>query len=528
MPFDALAMRAMEARWQRLVGGVAIRLAVANDRLWLTVKRADGETEQLLIVLKPGMQRLHRTQEAPKKAAQRPPFPWLARLVPFTIRRIAVPPFERIMHIGIERPDDWGQPIEETLVVELAGHLTNLILLNDQGLVKEAWRKIPPGRPGRMVWPTKLYEPPPPLKNPLVTGDPRDLPPWARRWLEDGGHWETLREDYLAGFPQTGFRLFNRQTDEVWVYPQPGFEAKPATDFEAALDEVFRERERRLAENNLKAQLISQWQSRRTHLREKIAEYQVAREQTGEFEKQLGDLWLTYQHAFTADPQLLQLDVAGFDGQPVQLCREPGESPADRARAHYRRYKKIKARHEALERLIPALEIEVETLNRLLMEAEKPHPMSWFQSHLKKAAERRRQDNDREPFRRFVSLHGLEIWVGRNREENAKLTFQKARPDDIWLHTKQAPGSHVVLFSGKKTPDLEDLLDAAELAVFFSSAQGSSTVPVDYTRRKFVRKRPHAEPGQVLYQREKTLYITPNTDRLRRLGAVSEKLVDDR
>ncbi|HZE14261.1 MAG TPA: hypothetical protein VE197_00305, partial [Mycobacterium sp.] len=80
---------------------------------------------------------------------------------------------------------------------------------------------------------------------------------------------------------------------------------------------------------------------------------------------------------------------------------------------------------------------------------------------------------------------------------------------------------------GKHNPDLEDLLDAAELAVFFSPAQASSHVPVDYTRRKFVRKQPHAAPGQVLYQREKTLYITPDPDRLRRLGAVSEKLIDD-
>lgn len=81
--------------------------------------------------------------------------------------------------------------------------------------------------------------------------------------------------------------------------------------------------------------------------------------------------------------------------------------------------------------------------------------------------------------------------------------------------------------TGKKNPNLEDLLDAAQLAVYFSAAKNSSSVPVDYTRRKWVRKRPHGEPGQVLYQREKTLYITPDPDRLKRLGAMREKLWEE-
>lgn len=526
MPFDALSMRAVEVRWQRLIGATVVRMLGATDRLLWVVKTPTRDTENLLIVLQPGVQRLHRTRLTGLHD-KRPPFPWLQNLVPFTIRRITVPPFERVMRIGIERQDDWGQPVLSELVIELAGHLTNLILLDNHGLVEEAWRKIPPGRPGRSIWPKHPYQSPPPLRNPLDSGNPADLPPWARRWLEAGGSLDKLADDWREGFPEPTWLLFNDQADDVWVYPQPGYQAKAAEDFEAALDRVFQERERRRQEQALKTQLISQLKSRRTHLLEKIAQYHADRQETGDAYKELGDLWLTYQYAFKADADLLELTVTGYQGQPVVLRRETDETPADCARDAYRRYKKIKARHEALDRLIPAIQHEVASLDQWLAEADHPHPLDWYREQLKTQAKARTSGSGREPFRHFQSLHGLDIWVGRNRDENAQLTFQKARPDDIWLHTKQAPGSHVILGCGKSNPDLEDLLDAAELAVFFSSAQASSTVPVDYTRRKFVRKRPHAEPGQVLYQREKTLYITPDADRLRRLGAVSEKLAGD-
>ncbi len=526
MPFDALAMRAIEMRWrQRLIGAVCVRVQQAADRVLLTVKRSDRSSENILLVLQPGMQRIHRTEHN-ALTDKRPPFPWLQHLVPFTIRAVDVPPFERVMTIAIERHDDWGQPVMSELVVELAGHLTNLILVDSQGRVEEAWRKIPPGRPGRTVWPKMPYQPPPPLKNPLETQNAADFPPWAQRWLEAGGSLAELERHWNQGFPDPTWILFNTHAEDVWVYPMPGYQAKPAEDLEKALDDLFRQREKKRQEEALKSQLLAQVRSRREHLTERLAQYHIDRQESGEAHKQMGDLWLTYQYAFKADPGLSELTVTGYDGEPVVLQLDDGESPSDKAAEAYRRYKKIKARHEALDRLIPALQAELRQLAALAEESETSRPLDWYRAQLKTQGATRRDGAEREAFRHFRSAHGLDIWVGRNRDENAQLTFQKARPDDLWFHTKQAPGSHVLLGCGKTNPDLEDLLDAAELAVFFSSAQASSTVPVDYTRRKFVRKRPHAEPGQVLYQREKTLYITPDAERLRRLGAISEKLVD--
>ncbi len=525
MPFDALAMRAVETRWRRdLIGAVCVKAQQSSDRLLLTLRTSTG-TAQVLVVLQPGIQRLHRTsrQSLPDK---RPIFPWLQKIVPFAVLDIHVPPFERVMEWRIQARDDWGQDLPARLIFELAGHLTNIVLVDEEGLVVDAWRKVPPGRPGRHVWPRLAYQPPPPLANPLDGRDATHLPPWARRWLEDGHTWETLEQDFTGGFSASGWILTNAQNQEVWVYPVPGYERQPAQDFEEALDLVFQDKERRRQREALAKQLSAEVQGRIAHLTAKLSQYQQDRLDDGANEKALGDLWLTYQYAFKADPTLSEMTVAGFDGKPRTLVLEENQTPADAAAGAYRRYKKAKARQEALDRLIPILDTERQHLQKILHEAQEDHPLDWYKAQLKTNALAKTDQNQRLPYRRFQSLHGLEILVGKNRDENAKLTFQKARPDDIWLHAKQAPGSHVILATGRTNPDLEDLLDAAELAVFFSSAQDSSSVPVDYTRRKFVRKRPHGEPGQVLYQREKTLYITPSPERLRRLGAISEKLAE--
>ncbi len=527
MPFDALVMRAVESRWRNTIqGGTCVRIQCAKNRLLLTVKLAMGQSRQLLWVLQPGLQRLHETSQNALDQKMPTP-PWLQSLVPFTVEDISVPPFERVMTWTIAYQDDWDQPCQARLVIELAGHLTNLVLTTMTGVTVEAWRKIAPGRPGRPIWPKLPYQPPTPPEPPQKDSA-QGLPPWATQWLAEGGHWETLMRDLQAGFPNPAVFLRNHTREEVWVYPLAGFTAEPAPDLERALDAVFARREAHLLREGLAAQLLSRLQSRVKHLEDKLAQYHMNVYEDESRWKMTGDLWLTHRHTFEKEPGLDQLTVSDYEGNPLTLILPEGQTASQAASEAYRHYKKIKARKEAMLRLIPRLQKERQELEALCQEAQKGvHGIDWYKSQLRVSAAESAAGREREPFRHFVSSHGVDIWVGRNRDENVRLTFQKAKPDDVWLHTKQAPGSHVILGCGKSRPHNDDLVEAAELAVFFSAAASSSNVPVDYTCRKFVRKRPHAEPGQVLYQREKTLYVTPNPDRLRRLGAISEKLIDD-
>ncbi|MDQ2663621.1 MAG: NFACT RNA binding domain-containing protein [Candidatus Eremiobacteraeota bacterium] len=110
----------------------------------------------------------------------------------------------------------------------------------------------------------------------------------------------------------------------------------------------------------------------------------------------------------------------------------------------------------------------------------------------------------------YGTRNGSRIYVGRSPAENAHLTFHVARPDDLWFHTQGAPGAHVILArDDRKTVPPEDVAAAAALAAFHSKAKTSPKVTVDFTQRKFVRKRPSAAPGLVFYVNAQSLYVAP-------------------
>lgn len=124
-------------------------------------------------------------------------------------------------------------------------------------------------------------------------------------------------------------------------------------------------------------------------------------------------------------------------------------------------------------------------------------------------------DQGRGPFRRFISTDGLPIFVGRNARENDELTFGLAKSDDLWLHARGTPGSHVVVRLGKGTdPPPETLRDAAMLALLFSDLKKSGKGEVIYTRRKWVKKAKGQAPGAVIVTQEKSLHVSLEKNRL--------------
>jgi predicted ribosome quality control (RQC) complex YloA/Tae2 family protein len=122
------------------------------------------------------------------------------------------------------------------------------------------------------------------------------------------------------------------------------------------------------------------------------------------------------------------------------------------------------------------------------------------------------------PFRTYRSSGGLEIWVGRGAASNDILTFRESSPRDVWLHARDATGAHVVLrWTRDETPPTRDLEEAAVLAAWHSKSRGSALVPVDWTRRKYVRKAKGGAAGRVLVQRSETIFVKPDERVERRL-----------
>lgn len=126
----------------------------------------------------------------------------------------------------------------------------------------------------------------------------------------------------------------------------------------------------------------------------------------------------------------------------------------------------------------------------------------------------------------YRSSQGRVILVGKNNAQNDWLTMRKGKPNDLWLHVKIIPGSHVLipLEDGEEFPDDTTLEEAAALAIYYSQARGSSQVPVDYTHVKQIKKPNSAKPGMVIYDQNWTLYLTPKAEILERLLLSEESL----
>lgn len=116
----------------------------------------------------------------------------------------------------------------------------------------------------------------------------------------------------------------------------------------------------------------------------------------------------------------------------------------------------------------------------------------------------------------FLSSNGLDIYVGKNNMENDYLTLKFANKHDIWMHTKEIPGSHVIIKNTKEVSN-ETLIEGANLAAYYSKGKFSSNVPVDYTEVKNVKKPNGAKPGMVIYSTNQTLYITPVEPKLKQI-----------
>ena len=109
----------------------------------------------------------------------------------------------------------------------------------------------------------------------------------------------------------------------------------------------------------------------------------------------------------------------------------------------------------------------------------------------------------------YILPGGMTVLAGRNNKENDFLTFKTASSQDTWFHTKDIPGSHVILQNGKAEPDEKSILAAAAIAAYHSKGRSSENVPVDYVKVKYVKKPSGAKPGMVIFTNNRTVWVNP-------------------
>ena len=203
----------------------------------------------------------------------------------------------------------------------------------------------------------------------------------------------------------------------------------------------------------------------------------------------------------------------------LKIKLDPNISPSQNAQKYYKKYNKAKVTEKYAEEQIVGAEEELEyleTVQESILKAESPRDLSEIkeelaeQGYISNTASKKKKKTQKSMPMKFISSDGYEILVGRNNKQNDEVTIRMSYSTDIWLHTKNIPSSHTLIRTNGsgEAPD-STILEAAQLAAYYSKAKNSAQVPVDYTQIKNVKKPNGAKPGFVIYEKNNTIYVTP-------------------
>lgn len=219
-------------------------------------------------------------------------------------------------------------------------------------------------------------------------------------------------------------------------------------------------------------------------------------------------------------------------GEPVEIQLDPRLTPAQNAQKYYTEYRKLDTAEKKLTELIAKGQQELVYIDSVFDAASRTDSESDLaeirrelreQGYLKGGVREDEKVKKTSDPLHFRSSEGFEILVGRNNRQNDQLTLKTAKATDIWLHTQGIAGSHVIIRTEGRQPGEQTLFEAAQLAAFHSKGRSGSGVPVDYVAVKFVKKPAGAKPGMVIFTNNRTLYVTPDENLVNSLKANNAK-----
>ncbi len=209
------------------------------------------------------------------------------------------------------------------------------------------------------------------------------------------------------------------------------------------------------------------------------------------------------------------------DNSSIDIPLDNTKTPQQNAQAYFKKYNKLKASQQYAQKQLDLIKEEIEYLENVLYSSENCTSVveldlirdeltsqGYIKTKISINTKKKKSNLTLEPYK-YTSSDGFDILVGRNNTQNDKLTLKIAHFNDIWLHTKNTPGSHVIIKKmGNEVPD-STLIEAAQLAAWYSKARQAPKVEVDYTEVRNVKKPNGAKPGMVIYIKYRTLIIVP-------------------
>ena len=544
-----------------------------RDQVVFLLRTKEGSV-RLLLSANPSAPRVHFTREAVENPASPPMFCMLLRkhLAGGRFENVTQPPMERVVDFALGCTDEFGDPVTRHVILEIMGRNSNLILTGGDGRIIDCVRRVDyEMSEQRQVLPG-LYYHLPPSQNKLSpeTATLEDitallqhidtptrpdgflmdhfsgLPPLICRELcfrydpalEDLNELSLSSRYAFGAFLKAEFQkllegvrapylLLKNETPWDFTYLPilqygPLVESQRQESFSALLDGFY-------AKKDAAARMKSKSQATLktiTNLRNRTARKlgNQLKELSGAADR---DLFRIRGELITANlyrmergqTKLIAENYYDPELKEVEIPLNPTLSPQQNAAKYFKDYNKAKNAEQYLTEQIAKGETELTYLESILDElsrAETEKDLTDIRQelisggYLRNTDKKKRMKTAPSKPMEFLSSTGLRIRVGRNNVQNDLLTLKSSYKSDLWFHTQKIHGSHVILSCEGREPDEQSILEAAQLAAYYSQARESQNVPVDYCPVKQVKKPAGAKPGMVIYEHYNTLYVDPD------------------
>ncbi|QAY65508.1 Rqc2 family fibronectin-binding protein [Paenibacillus protaetiae] len=599
MSLDGIVTYSIVKELERAVGARIHKIHQPAEHDLVFSIRGNGINGKLLLSANPTYPRVHWTTSSFINPMEAPMFCMLMRKYceGAVIESVEQVGRERIIRIGVRHRDELGDLSSKTIVIELMGRHSNIILMDPAtGTIHDGIHHVTPAiSTYRIVMPGSTYTSPPDQHktDPFAVQSEAEMEAALRQADESGelrldrklvaafsGFSPLLGKElaYRASAPAFeaasgstagthphasheeaakagsalwhSFSAFTAQMKQGDFSPvivtdangktsfyitalrhlaeQPSVQVEPFQSPSECLEAYYGDKAERDTVKQRAGDLIRFVHNEIGKNEKKVEKLKETLEEAQDSEKYrvLGELLTAYMHQINrGDSSITLVNFYDEEQAEVTIPLDPQLGPSDNAQRYFRKYAKQKSSiayvNEQME--IAAAEIAYfeQVLQQLehaaLADIEEIREELVAQGYLRDRSKRgpKRKKQDRPALACYTSSEGVPIYVGKNNTQNEYLTNRLASPSDTWFHTKDIPGSHVVIRGGDfGNATLEE---AAMLAAHYSKARESSQVPVDYTFIRHVRKPSGAKPGFVIYDNQKTLYITPDESKLKSL-----------
>ena len=529
----------------------------SRDELLFTFRTYEG-VQRLMLSARADSARIHLTNQRFENPKNPPMLTMLLRklLSGAKLQSVEQDGFERILTLVFDARDELGDPVIYKLIIEIMGRHSNIILVNESGVIVECIKRIDETKSSvREVLPTLRYELPPQQKKMNILKDRigdidkailaqntkkskaaqvvlQGISPIVARELENGMGLYELRDAVAS--PEPTAVIIDKPKDFTFFKPRQYGDLCELKSFETCSElvdyfyyeqvkiERIRQRSNDLFKKltTLQERAVRKAVNRKNELEECKGKEQL---------KICGDL--INSNLYSLEKGSLYYDLPNYydNNNILRISADPTLTPSQNAQKYYKEYRKKQIAEDKLLGFIKQAEEEAVYLESVIDElsrAETDREITAIKEELANAgflskSGRKKSRDKKLPPRKFITDSGYTIFVGRNNVQNDELTLKRAKNYDMWFHVKDAAGSHVIAVSDKAKPFDDKLIrQAAMLAAFYSKAHASSNVAVDYTIVKNVHKPNGAKPGMVIYDDYNTEYVTPNEEELKEIKEI--------